>query len=289
MMQRKSVMAVAVITLAGLLVLLGPRAFAQSPISAEAPKSRWEFDLVPYFWMAGLSGDMTVKGIPAHVSESFADIWSDLDFGAQMHMEGRKDRWGLFLDVTYLKLSTSGEAKRVRAGPGGELELTTKIQADIGIKEWLVEFGGTYNVARWPLGTEGTAVGLDILGGGRIWSVDTDIDAGVKQTLGDFGRYLYPSISANKSWIDPFVGARLLFDLPKNFFVALRGDVGGFDVGSKISFNMSGYVGYNISRVVSLLAGYRALYVDYESGSGTNKFAFDTWMYGPSIGMLFRF
>ncbi|MBP1733407.1 MAG: hypothetical protein H6Q55_3836, partial [Deltaproteobacteria bacterium] len=78
MMQRKSVMAVAVITLAGLLVLLGPRAFAQSPISAEAPKSRWEFDLVPYFWMAGLSGDMTVKGIPAHVSESFADIWSDL-------------------------------------------------------------------------------------------------------------------------------------------------------------------------------------------------------------------
>jgi len=288
-MQRKSVMAVAVITLAGLLVLLGPRAFAQSPISAEAPKSRWEFDLVPYFWMAGLSGDMTAKGIPVHVSESFGDIWSDLDFGAQMHMEARKDRWGLFLDVTYLKLSSSGEAKRVSAGPGGELELTTKIQADIGIKEWLVEFGGTYNVARWPLGTGGTALGLDILGGGRIWSVDTDIDAGVKQTLGDFGRYLYPSISANKSWIDPFVGARLLFDLPKNFFVALRGDVGGFDVGSKISFNMSGYVGYNISRVVSLLAGYRALYVDYESGSGTNKFAFDTWMYGPSIGMLFRF
>jgi hypothetical protein len=288
-MQKKSIVTSVMIALVGLCAVVGSMAYAQSPASTEPPRSKWEFDLIPYFWMAGLSGDMTVKGVPVHVSESFSDIWSNLDFGAQMHMEGRKDRWGLFLDVTYLNLSSSGEAKRVRTGPGGELQLTTEIQADVSIKEWLVEFGGTYNVARWPLGAEGTAVGLDILGGGRIWSVDTDIDAGVKQSLGDFGRYLYPSISANKSWIDPFVGARLLFDLPKNFFVALRGDVGGFDVGSKISFNMSGYVGYNISRVVSLLAGYRALYVDYESGSGTDKFVFNAWMYGPAIGMMVHF
>jgi hypothetical protein len=60
-------------------------------------------------------------------------------------------------------------------------------------------------------------------------------------------------------------------------------------VGSQISWNLAGYVGYNISRVVSLWAGYRALYVDYEDGSGTDKFVFDMTMYGPAIGIGFQF
>jgi hypothetical protein len=271
------------------LTFVGTWAYAQETPPTEPAKSKWEFDLVPYFWMAGLSGDMTVRGVPLSVSESFSDILSNLDFGAQLHMEAHKGRWGIFLDGTYLSLSSNGDATRVRSGPRGRLELTTQVNVDVDITEWLVEFGGTYNAARWPLGTGGSALALDILGGGRYWYVKTDVDVGINQTLGDFGRYLSSSISVTKDWIDPFVGARLIFDLPKNFMVVLRSDVGGFDVGSKISWNLAGYVGYNISRVVSLWAGYRALYVDYESGSGTDKFVFDTWMYGPAIGIGFRF
>jgi hypothetical protein len=236
-----------------------------------------------------LSGDATVKGVPVHVSETFSDIWSNLDFGGQLHLEARKNRWGIFLDTTYLSLSSDGDATRVRSGPGGRLELTTQVDVDVDITEWLVEFGGTFNAGRWPLGTGGSALALDILGGGRYWYVNTDIDVGVDQTLGDFSRYLSGSISTTKQWIDPFVGVRLLFNLPKNFVVALRSDVGGFDVGSKISWNLVGMVGYNISRVISLWAGYRALYVDMESGSGTDEFKLEAWMYGPAVSMAFRF
>ncbi|MGE5238038.1 MAG: hypothetical protein ACM3ON_04475 [Chloroflexota bacterium] len=235
-----------------------------------------------------MSGDATVRGVPVGVSESLSDIWSNLDFGYQLHMEARKNRWGI-LDTTYLSLSSDGDATRVRSGPGGELELTTQIDVDADITEWLVEFGGTYNVTRWSLGKEGTGVAPDILGGGRYWYVKTEIDAEINQTLGDFGRYLSGSISTSKQWVDPFVGLRLVFDLPKNFMVGLRGDVGGFGVGSDISWNLLGMVGYKISRVVSLWAGYRALYVDYEDGSGTDKFKLDAWMYGPAIAMAFRF
>jgi hypothetical protein len=286
-MKRKLTIAIVVVSIQA---LVGTWAYAQGTSTPEQPtKSKWEFVVIPYFWMAGLSGDLTVKGVPADVSESFGDIWGDLDFGAQLHMEARKDRWGLFLDGTYLKLSTSQEATRVRAGPGGELQLTTQIKADVDMKEWLVEFGGTYNVTRWSLGSEKTGVALDILGGGRYWYLNADIDVGIQATVGDFGRYLAPSVSETKQWIDPFVGLRLRFDLPKNFMVVLIGDVGGFDVGSQISWNLAGYVGYNISRVVSLWAGYRALYVDYEDGSGTDKFVFDMTMYGPAIGIGFQF
>jgi hypothetical protein len=268
------------------LTLIGPWVHAQNASDGD---SKWEFSVVPYFWMAGMSGDMTVKGVPTDVDMSFSDIWSDLNFGGQLHVEAQKDRWGVFLDTTYLDLSSDGDATRVRSGPGGRLELTTEIDVDVDITEWLVEFGGTYNAGRWPLGTGESTVGLDILAGGRYWYAKTEIEVGVGQTLGDFGRYLTSDISTSKDWIDPFVGARLLFNLPKDFMVVLRGDVGGFGVGSDISLNLAGYVGYNISRVVTLWAGYRGLYVDYESGSNTSKFALDAWMHGPAIGVAFRF
>jgi hypothetical protein len=288
-MEKKLGIAFVVVAMVVIHALAGSWAYAQSTSAPEEPgKSRWKFDIIPYFWMAGLSGDVTVRGVPGHVSESFSDILSDLDFGAQAHIEAHKDRWGLFLDGTYLKLSTSGNATRVTTGAAGELQETTQIQADIGMKEWIVEFGGTYNAGRWSLG-EGTSVALDALGGVRYWYLKTDVDVGIQQTLGDFSRYLAPTVSATKDWLDPFVGGRLRFDLPKNFMVVLRGDVGGFDVGSQISWNLAGYIGYNVSRVVSLWAGYRAMYVDYETGSGFNKFTFDATMYGPVIGMGFLF
>ena len=65
----------------------------------------------------------------------------------------------------------------------------------------------------------------------------------------------------------------------------MRGDVGGFSVGSKFTWNASAVLGYSISRVVSLGLGYRALYVDYESGSGSNKFEYKVTMYGPMVGV----
>jgi len=41
--------------------------------------------------------------------------------------------------------------------------------------------------------------------------------------------------------------------------------------------------------VVGLWLGYRALGVDYESGSGANKFEFDAIMHGPIAGVSFYF
>jgi hypothetical protein len=77
--------------------------------------------------------------------------------------------------------------------------------------------------------------------------------------------------------------------LLRPFSVSLRGDVGGFDVGSKFTYNAVGLVGYNISPVVSVWLGYRVLGVNYESGSGFNKFKLDVTFYGPITGIIFRF
>ena len=44
----------------------GSWAYSDSSPAEQPAKSRWEFVVAPYFWMASLSGDVTVKGIPAH-------------------------------------------------------------------------------------------------------------------------------------------------------------------------------------------------------------------------------
>jgi hypothetical protein len=99
-------------------MLGGSWAYAQGSASGEAAGSKWEFDVIPYFWMAGMGGDVTVKGREAQTSTNFSDIWDNLDFGAQMHVEAKKGKWGIFFDGTYLDLSVSGEAcTRLASGP----------------------------------------------------------------------------------------------------------------------------------------------------------------------------
>ena len=271
----KNLKAVTVVLLVMVFAIAVPGVFGDTTSKEEPGKSRWEFAIAPYLWMSSMSGDITTKGIPTYINVPFSDILQDLNFGGQVHMEAWKERWGLFVDVTYIDLSASGQGTLPQKGPAS---------GDIGVQEWLVEFGGLYRIGTWPLGTgKKTALALEGLVGGRYWNVFTSLDLSIPQAG------VFAGVSGRKEWVDPFLGARMRLDLNDKFILSLRGDVGGFDVGSKFTYNAIGLVGYNLSRVVSLWLGYRVLGVNYESGSGFNKFQFDVTMYGPITGIAFRF
>jgi hypothetical protein len=259
--------------LVGLVVVLAwvfPAAAQEKPAD-----NKWEFHIIPYLWMTGIKGDATVKGIEGDVDVTFGDIWDNLDFAGQVHMEVRKGRWGFFLDPTYLKLSSDEHVDRPIVG---------RIEADFTVTNWLVEFGGLYQLAKWPLGAdEGTALFLDALGGGRYWYLKNELDLDVP--LVGLGR----KFKESEDWIDPFVGLRLRTELTKKLSLVLRGDVGGFGVGSDFTWNASAILGYHFSQTVSAWLGYRVLGVDYESGSGSSKFKYDVTMSGPMVGLGFSF
>jgi AhpD family alkylhydroperoxidase len=69
----------------------------------------------------------------------------------------------------------------------------------------------------------------------------------------------------------------------------VRGDVGGFGIGSDLTWNLVGTFQYYLSRAVSLDVGYRAFDIDYDQGSGATLFKFDVLMHGPRLGVVFRF
>ena len=88
------------------VVLICPSVYGQDVTSSH---NKWEFLLIPYGWLTRVDGDVTVRGIESSADVSFSDILENLDFGGQVHFEAWKGEWGLFVDPTYLKLSTDAD------------------------------------------------------------------------------------------------------------------------------------------------------------------------------------
>jgi opacity protein-like surface antigen len=231
----------------------------------------WEFTVTPYFWGAGMDGDATIKGVESSVDLSFGDILEDLDFGAMAHLEARNGKWGFFLDPSYVKLATDGDV-----GP---------FNADVETEMILLEFGVLYRLIERPIGAErDRTFSLDLLGGARYADLEGEID--VEGPLG-----INPSFDGNKDWIDPIVGGIIQVGLTENLAFRVRGDIGGFDIGSGSDFawNVVAGVGYTLSERTTLWLGYRILDVDYDDGSGSDLFEYDISMSGPIAGLSIRF
>lgn len=124
----------------GYMVIILAESWAHAE-DVSSDKSKWEFHVIPYFWMAGIDGDATVKGGKSDADLTLGDIWDNLDFGGQSHLEAWKGRWGIFLNPTLLKLSDDADAVNPTLGP---------VEADITVEQWLVEFGGFYGIDRCP-------------------------------------------------------------------------------------------------------------------------------------------
>ena len=235
----------------------------------------WKFHIVPYLWMTSISGTIGAKGQTADVDVTFSDIWDNLDLGFMADIEVSKGRFGFFVNPLYAKLEDSSSTEI----------LSQTISADITMNMFILEFGVNYLLGPYALGGSSLpSVSVRPLIGGRYTYLDNDLD-----TTGFQSR----SFSGSQDWIDPVIGAHTQWDFTKRWNMILGGSIGGFGVGSHFAWSAIGLVGYrfNFSKGVTgnVLAGYRALYQNYDTGSGRNKFEWDTTMYGPIIGLSIGF
>ena len=174
--------------------------------------------------------------------------------------EARTGRYALFTDFIYLGVEAEGSSR----GP-----LPLSYEVDMNTVIWT--FGGSYQVV------ETDAATLDVLAGGRLWYVDTDLTlAGPLRALDAGG---------SKTWVDPLIGVAGGLDLGSGFGLRAEADVGGFGAGADIDWQVMGTLQYRYNNSVTLELGYRYLAVDYDDGG----FVFDVAMQGPIIGARFRF
>lgn len=240
---------------------------------AHAPGD-WRFTLAPYAWAAGINGDVGLFGRdPVGVDVPFSDILENLDVAAMGVAEAHNGTWGVFADLDYVSIDAEKFITRV---VGGDPPISARVDASADVQELMATLMG-----QWRVLDEGN-ITLDLLGGVRYWNVDT----GLTLKLAANGvKVKSLSGSDGAAWIDPMIGAKLFVDTGTPFYVTGWGMAGGFGVGSELSWDAMGGLGYRWTDHVSTVLGYRAVGVDYEE----DGFVYDVIQSGAVLGAVISF
>ena len=265
------------VRLAAILTIVAAPAFAADvapeppPPPPATPESGWTLSVAPYFWMAGLSGDIGVGGLqPVDVDMSFGDILDDLEFGGMVVSELHNGQWGFLADLIYVSTSSDSGITRTIGG------IPVALDAGVDTTSFTATLMGEYRVVSNPRSI------VDLMAGVRIWSIDNDISA----TLSAGGTPVAAfSGSDGDTWVDPMLGVKARMDLNERWFVNGWGMIGGFGAGSDLTWDVLAAVGYQWTDRVSSEIGYRSLGVDYEE----DGFTYDVVQQGPILGLLIRF
>ncbi len=225
--------------------------------SATAQDGDWEFVVAPYFLFPYMDGSVSVRGFDQEMDASPGDIFDKLTFGGMLALEAHSPVWAIALDGIYMNLSQD----------------LPNAEGEANFKQGVVQLSGFRRVAPWA----------EVLIGGRL-----NVLSGSLYRIG----IVLPDtldLGGSEVWFDPFVGARLQVPDTDRLRLGVRGDVGGFGIGSTFAWQIHPVIGYRVARWFELAAAYRWLSMDYETGTGAERFAYDVTNSGPEIGLLFHF
>jgi hypothetical protein len=246
---------------------------------APALQNEWSVIVSPYLWAASLSGSGALRGHEVDVDAPFRDILKDLDVGLMGAIEITNGRFGAFFNSEYVKVSNDDVLNLKHPALG-------EITVGAGTTTTVIGGGVYYRMFETALGGDTTfgtprVFAISPLAGLRWTRLEGDLHA-------EIGGLFSRELSASEQWIDPFVGARVDVDLSPRWNLLVEGDVGGFDVGSRITLNGQAYLGYRthlLGHETLLRVGYRALYQDYTAGG----FQWDVTQHGPVLGASVKF
>ncbi len=261
-LSRAARLAPSMLCLTPLIAGAGPH--TPEPVITTPASSPWEFRIQPYAWLTAIDGSTGVTGYVSNIDASFSDILDVLEMSAALQFEARNGRWGIIADVFYAELGNDATL----TGP-----LATNV--DLDFTQVLAELSVAYRVTEHPEGF------VDLYAGIRYNYLDLELDARTSNLRQQIRR----EGSADKGWVDPILGVRSQWDLNEKWFLAGKGDIGGFGVGSDLTWSLQATVGYRFTPHTHLEFGYRYLHTDFEDG----PFTYDIDQSGIYIGLGISF
>jgi hypothetical protein len=252
----------AFISLSFLLLFIGYQPLtAQSPV----PVKKWNFLTDVYLMFPYIDGETGIgESLILPVEANPGDIFSKLKMGAMLYLEAQTDKWAVTSDLVYMNLKQD-------VTPG-----TIVSSGNVNAKQLIWEAAGLYRIAPF----------LEAGVGGRLNYLETGID--VWRNVIPSGTEEVTGVKS-KTWFDPVVIARLTTDINDKWLFQFRGDIGGFGVGSALTWQLHASAGYRFSKLFQMSLGYRILSTDYKAGEEPAEFIFDVNEFGPEIRFGFNF
>jgi len=249
-----------------IIILLTININKVSAQSDSIPK-HWNFLTDVYLMFPYMNGETGIGNIiTVPVEAGPGDIFSKLKMAGMLYFEAQTGKWTITSDFVYMKLNQE-------VTPDKLLE-----SGDVTAKELIWETAGLYRLLPfWEVGV-----------GGRLDNIATEID--VRRFVAGVGNPTEEvNESASKTWFDPIIITRLTGDIRDKWLFQFRGDVGGFGVGSDLTWQLQAYAGYKFTKVFQVTAGYRILSIDYDKGTGTERFIYNVDTSGPVLKFGFNF
>jgi hypothetical protein len=238
------------------------RSSAQDSVKAVR---NWTFLLEPYVLFPNMNGTVGIGNInDAVVDASPGDIFNKLNMAAMLYFEAGNDKWNLNTDFIYMDLKQQvKEGKIISSG-------------EASAKQFAWELTGLRRVEPW----------LEV----GVGTLLNSVEAGVNINTNNIGGgTTNRSGKRSQAWLDPMLIVRTQNGPGEKFVYSVRGEVGGFGIGSDFCWQLQAYAGYRFSKMFQLTAGYRIIGIDYTNGSGADRFLYDVNTFGPVIRFGFNF
>ncbi len=229
------------------------------PALAQDTAGEWRQTFYLYGMGAAIDGDAQIGPLTVPVDLSISDLFDSLDMGGMAAYRINNDTWSFSGDVTYMDLGWDKSTQQGRAG----VWLDTK-QLTV-------------------MGTVGRRVTprLEALFTLAYFDLSADLRAQVLQQQ--------LSASRDANWVDPMIGLNYRLPFGEKWTFDLRGDVGGFGIGSDLTLHGWATFHRQNSELFSWYFGYRYIAYDYETGSGPNFQRYDLQQHGPGVGIAWSF
>jgi hypothetical protein len=105
----------------------------------------------------------------------------------------------------------------------------------------------------------------------------------------DFKPPVEMEVERTRDWVDPVIGVVLRTSGDLRWHATLIADVGGFGLGSNLTWQVLPTIGFDLSSWSSFELGYRLISTDYDTGAGSQRFEYDILYQGPVAGFAFSF
>lgn len=228
----------------------------------------WNFFLAGYLTATAIDskttsyapgGDQVIE-----IDASFSDLLENLDYGASGMFIARKGVFSFNVDLVFIGLDIDQSLPL----PSSE----ANINVDIREHELYVGY------AAFDAYPE-----LEVLTGIRY--IDQDITVKIK-TPGPTQK-----LTIGDDWVDPFIGLRYMGPINNKWGWYLRGDIGGFNVGSDFSWRIDLGTTYRFDKHWEAAFFYKVLDIDYDTGtSGTPSiYKWDGKESGLTLGIGYYF